>query len=171
MATVDGGTSGTIITNNASSALPIEYFDLPVRNVLDGVPVDSFNCPGALLKGEFDTNHPLAYGMNERGMIFFSRGQVFEIGEDDPEDGDQVEEGDAVDQDDEAIRVEIVASYPAEPLLLSGWMIGYERIREKAAVLDVSYGAGKIVLFGFNVHNRAQARSTLKMFFNALLYR
>ena len=162
---------GTLVTNNASSALPIEYFDLPVRNVLDGVPADSFNCPGALLKGEFNTNHPLAYGMNERGMIFFSRGQVFEIGKDDSEDGDQVEEGDAVDQDDEAIPVEIVASYPDEPLLLSGWMTGDERIREKAAVLDVSFGAGKIVMFGFNVHNRAQARSTLKMLFNALLYR
>ena len=49
--------------------------------------------------------------------------------------------------------------------------IGDERIREKAAALEVSYGSGRVVLFGFNVHNRAQARSTLKMFFNALLLR
>jgi len=71
----------------------------------------------------------------------------------------------------EEIPVEIVASYRDESLLQSGWMIGDERIREKAAALHVEYGDGRIALFGFNVHNRAQARSTLKMFFNALLYR
>ncbi len=159
---------GTLITNNSSSDLPIEHFDLPVKNILDGVPADSFNCPGALLKAEFKTDHPLAYGMPERGMVFFSRGRVFEIGEDDDEEEDDVEEEDS---EDDEILVEIVATYPDEWLLLSGWMIGDEMIREKAAALDVSYGEGKIFLFGFNVHNRAQARSTMKMLFNALLYR
>jgi hypothetical protein len=166
---VEGG--GTLITNNASSELPIEYFDIPVRNVLEGVSADSFNCPGALLKGEFSTNHPLGYGMSERGMIFFSRGQAFEIGGDDPEDDDDPEEDDDIEVVEEQITVEIIASYPDEPLLMSGWMIGDELIRERAAALDVSYGEGRIVLFGFNVHNRAQARSTTKMLFNALLYR
>jgi hypothetical protein len=163
---------GTLVANNGSSDLPIEHFDLPVKNVLDGVPADSFNCPGALLKAEFNTDHPLAYGMPERGMAFFSRGRVFEIEDDEAEEGDEEEgeeEGEGNDVDEE-IAIEVVASYPDEPLLLSGWMIGDERIREKAAALDVSYGAGKIVLFGFNVHNRAQARSTVKLLFNALLY-
>jgi hypothetical protein len=152
---------GTMVTNNASSDLPIEQFELPIKNVLDGVPSDSFNCPGALLKAQFRSDHPLAYGMEEEGMIFFSRGRAFEIGE---EEGEEAEEG-------EAIPIEIVASYPDESLLLSGWMIGDERIREKAAALHVTYGEGRIFLFGFNVHNRAQARSTTKMFFNALLHR
>lgn len=163
---------GTLVANNGSSDLPIEHFDLPIKNILEGVPADSFNCPGALLKGEFSTDHPLAYGMPERGMIFFSRGSVFEVEDDDAgEEAEEEaeEEGEASDAEDE-ITIEVVASYPDEPLLLSGWMIGDERIREKAAALDVSFGVGKIVLFGFNVHNRAQARSTTKMLFNALLY-
>ncbi len=56
----------------------------------------------------------------------------------------------------------LVATYPDEPLLLSGWMIGDERIRGKAAALDISLGEGKVLAFGFNVHNRAQARSTMR---------
>ena len=69
------------------------------------------------------------------------------------------------------VEVESVATYPEEPLLLSGWMIGDERLRERAAALDISYGEGRVLAFGFNVHNRAQARSTMKLLFNALLYR
>jgi len=117
-----------------------------------------------LLKAEFTTDHPLASGMPERGMIFFSRGSVFEL------EGEEAEEEDAEAASDDEISVEIFATYPDEPLLLSGWMIGDERIRGKAAALVASYGEGKIVVFGFNVHNRAQARSTMKLLFNALLF-
>ena len=156
---------GRLICNNQSCDLPIEHFDLPVRNILDGVPADSFNCPGAILKAEFETSHPLAYGMPDRGMIFFSGGRVFEVDRDDEE-----VEGEAEAEETDGISVEVVATYPDEPLLLSGWMIGDERIREKAAALDISMGEGKVLAFGFNVHNRAQARSTMKLLFNALLY-
>ncbi len=154
---------GRLSCNNRSCDLPFEHFDLPVKNILEGVPADSFNCPGAILKAEFETSHPLAYGMPNRGMVFFSGGRVFEV-EDEGEEG----EGGVKESDD--VSVEIVVTYPDEPLLLSGWMIGDERIREKAAALDISMGKGKVLVFGFNVHNRAQARSTMRLFFNALLY-
>jgi hypothetical protein len=154
---------GRLVCNNRSCDLPIEHFDLPVKNILSGVPADSFNCPGAILKVEFATSHPLAYGMPDRGMVFFSGGRVFEVEEDDAEEGAEAEGNDD-------ISVEVVATYPDEPLLLSGWMIGDERIREKAAALDFSMGEGKVLAFGFNVHNRAQARSTMRLLFNALVY-
>ncbi len=162
---------GTLVTNNASSDLPIAQFDLPIRNVLEGVSSDSFNCPGALLKAEFQNDHPVAYGMEEEGMIFFSRGMAFAVGEEAEAEGAEEEEVESDAENDEEISIQVIASYPDESLLLSGWMIGDERIREKAAALDVSYGEGRTVLFGFNVHNRGQARSTLKMLFNALLRR
>jgi hypothetical protein len=162
---VKGG--GRMVCNNRSCDLPVEHFHLPVRNVLEGVSADSFNCPGAILKAEFDTSHPLAYGMPERGMVFFSGGRVFEVGEFEGEnESDDRESSETA----EAYPVEVVASYPDEPLLLSGWMIGDERIRRGGAALEISMDAGKVLAFGFNVHNRAQARSTLKMLFNALLY-
>jgi hypothetical protein len=152
---------GRILCNNSSCDLPIEEFGIPIRDVLEGVPSDTFNCPGALLKAEFDTDNPLAYGMPERDMVFFSRGRVFQLaGEEEGEEGVK-----------DPFTIEPVVTYPDESLLVSGWMIGDELIRGGAAVMDVSYGEGKIFIFGFNAHNRAQARSTLRMFFNALLYR
>ena len=160
---------GRLICNNRSCDLPIEHFDLPVKNLLEGVPADSFNCPGAILKADFDTSHPLAYGMPDRGMVFFSGGRVFEVeDEGEGEEGDDGEEGGVEESDD--VIVKVVVTYPDEPLLLSGWMIGDERIREKGAVLDISMGEGRVLAFGFNVHNRAQARSTMRLFFNALMY-
>jgi hypothetical protein len=155
---------GHLVCNNQSCDLPIERFGLPVKNVLEGVPADSFNCPGALLKGTFESSHPMTFGMEDQGMIFFSRGRAYEIegeGEEDPE----------VVPSEEATDVRIVASYPDEPLLLSGWMIGDEFLRGKAAAVDIPLGEGRVLAFGFNVHNRAQARSTAKLLFNALLYR
>jgi len=65
----------------------------------------------------------------------------------------------------------IVASYPDESLLISGWIIGEETIQKKAAIMDVSLGKGKVILFGFNVQNRAQVYSTFKLLFNAMYYR
>ena len=60
--------------------------------------------------------------MDERGMIYFSRGLAFEIGGNDHEDGEDPEEDDDVNIDEEQNSVEIMASYPDEPLLLSGWI-------------------------------------------------
>ncbi len=184
---------GRIVCNNSSCGLFIEGLDLPLTNALDGVPADSFNCPGAILKAEYDTAHPMAAGMPERDMIFFSRGRVFERAEDAGagDEGRAGMDGSGREGSGEAaadaaprgegesfvpdtgpeVSVTSFAWYPTEPLLLSGWMIGDELIRGKAAAVDVSYGEGRILMFGFNVHNRAQARSTMRMFFNGLLYR
>ncbi len=171
---VEGG--GNLVCNNASCDLPVDLLELPVRDVLAGVPADSFNCPGSILKADFDPNQPMAYGMPERDMVFFSRGRVYEV-----EGEPRIEEGEAgagptPSMVPEAgrrpdVEVRVVASYPEEPLLLSGWMLGDELIRGKAAALDVTYGEGRVLIFGFNVHNRGQARSTVRMFFNALMRR
>ena len=171
---------GHLVCNNASCDLAIREFGLPLANVLEGVPSDSFSCPGSLLRAEFATDRSLAFGMPERDMVFFSRGRAYDI----------VPEGETAEDDARAqespagegaggaipwreaveVSAEAVVAYPGEPLLVSGWMVGDELIRGKAAAVDVSYGAGKVFVFGFNVHNRAQARSTLRMFFNALLH-
>ncbi|MGD2120103.1 MAG: M14 family metallopeptidase [Gemmatimonadota bacterium] len=162
---------GRLLCNNRSCDLPLEYFDIPVTNVLREVSPDSFNVPGAILKAEFDAEHPVAYGMEERGTIFFSGGRAFEIGGLDPDTEGEAESAQAngPGELDEG-RIRVVASYPDEPLLLSGWMIGDHYLQERAAALDIPLGEGRVLAFGFNVHNRAQARSTMRMLFNALFY-
>ena len=65
--------------------------------------------------------------------------------------------------------VKVIASYPraADPLL-SGWLLGGNRIKGKAALVEVKMGKGRIVLFGFRPQYRAQSLATYPLFFNAL---
>jgi hypothetical protein len=151
---------GVLVCHKSSSDLPIRNFNLPIKNVLQSVPSDSFNCPGSLLKVNFDTSHPLAFGMQEKGIAYFSGGYVFDV----PQNTPMTEEkrGNQLPK--------IVANYPDETLLISGWMIGENRIKKKAAVIEIPFGEGTIILFGFSIHNRAQAYSTFKLLFNALYY-
>ncbi len=151
---------GILLCNKGSCDFAIEQFNLPLRNVLQGVKADSFSCPGSILKMEYDTAHPLAFGMEKRGMAFFSGGRVFEV----------LADSAAQKQRKTTGAVSCIAHYPDEHLLLSGWIAGDEALRDKAAVVEVAVEEGKIVLFGFNVHNRAQSYANFKLFFNALLY-
>lgn len=173
---------GTLVCNKSSCDLAVEHFYLPVRNVLQDVRSDSFACPGSILRMRYDPDHPIAFGLEKDGTGFFSRGRVFEMVKDTVEaEGEKEKKGD--DKTAQArgkkkrkpryakVKPVIVASYPAESLLVSGWIHGEEAIQEKAAVLFIPYEKGRLVLFGFSVHNRVQSHSTFKLMFNALIHR
>ena len=68
-------------------------------------------------------------------------------------------------------RVELVATYLDRDILQSGWLLGEERIANKAAVVSVKQGDGSIVMLGFRAQHRAQTHGTFKLLFNALLNR
>ena len=158
---------GLLICNNRSCDLAVDQFHLPIRNVLKDVKSDSFNCPGSILKMNYSQDHPLALGIPDNGIAFFSRGRVFQMI---PDTTQSREKTNKRDIDKRQISPEIVAAYPNESLLISGWILREEIIRQKPAILDVPYGKGRIILFGFNVHNRAQTHATFKLLFNAILY-
>ncbi|MFC1493063.1 M14 family metallopeptidase [candidate division KSB1 bacterium] len=163
---------GVLVCNNSSSDLPVKQFKLPIKNVVETVRADSFMIPGSLLKVEYDTEHAVAYGMPENGILYFSRGRAYEIVDDD-DDKKEDEEDEDVDKEElfDEENFKIIAKYPDGKLLTSGWTHGEDRLNGKAAAIEVPFGSGKIILFGFNFHNRAQARATFKLMFNALYYR
>jgi hypothetical protein len=153
------GEGGTLLCNKSSASLAINEFNLPVRDVLEDVKSDAFNCPGSILKVTYKTDHPLAFGMEKEGAGYFSRGQAYE----------SVSDGEEKNQNDRSgISIQKIACYPDESLLLSGWIIGEESIRGKTAILEVSYVKGKMLLFGFSFHNRAQSYGNFKLLFNAI---
>ena len=172
---------GTLVCNESSCDLVIKHFYFPLKNVLAKVKRDSFSNPGSILKMKYKTDHPLAYGLEENGFTYFGRGYVFETISDSAKKDQKIK--DKAPQKDKKpapkkeaspkyipINPVEVAKFPDDSLLVSGWILGERLIRNKPTVLDVPYGKGKVVLFGFNVHNRAQAYATMKLLFNALYY-
>ncbi len=145
---------GMIVFLNSVCDLAIENFRLPIRNVLQKVKREDFVCDGSILRVEFDSKHPVAYGMPEEGGTIFSESCAFEV---------------MPTFDGEKSPVS-AAKYPAENPLMSGWIYGQKLIQQKSAVVEVPYGKGKIILLGFPVQFRAQSYGTFKLLFNSLFY-
>ena len=94
---------------------------------------------------QLDTEDPIGWGMPRRAAALFMSGPAF---------GN--EDGGAI------------ASYATGDPLLSGLLIGPDKIAGQGAIVRVPIGEGQVVLFGFRPHFRAQARGTYKLLFNAL---
>jgi zinc carboxypeptidase len=148
---VRGG--GGLVLLNGATALALEELGVPVENVVEGLPTTEYFCPGSTLRAQFDTSHPLAYGMPDEGLILNAYSPSFRIRP-------------------SALNAQIAAPilYANRDILKSGWLIGEQRIASKAAALDVAYGKGRIILIGFRPQHRAQIHGTFKVLFNALYY-
>ena len=148
---VEGG--GTLIAFATAGELPIEEFNLPVQNLLGRVRPDDFSSPGSLLRVNLDPNNPVAYGMPNEVAAFVSEPIAYQTEIPAPD-----------------IDRSVLAWYPtdSEDILMSGWINGADHLARHAAAVTLTYGKGKIVLFGFRVQNRAQTEGTFKLLFNAI---
>ena len=149
-------TGGTLVFLNRASNFAIEQFKLPLRNVVAGLPRTDFYVPGSILRIELDTSHPIASGMPKETIAWAEDSPVFEV-VDDP------------NATVPASNVRVIASYSAgKDPLLSGWLLGGDLIKGKAALVEVKMGKGRVILFGFRPQYRAQSLATYSLFFNAL---
>jgi hypothetical protein len=137
---------GTVITLNGGADFAIKHFHLGVENGVRGMNRREFFIPGSILKVLNDRSHPIAFGYERGAALFFRRSPAF-----------VVHEG------------RTVVRYPAETLL-SGWSTGDEHLIDKAAIVDIPYGEGKVILIGFPVVYRGQSHATFRFLFNALYY-
>jgi len=142
---------GVLLALGESSDLVIEEFGLPVRNVLRGLSPSEYFCPGSILRVRMNPEHPVAYGMPNEVDVYVTGGLAFDVSA----------------SADEASAPEIVARYAEDPLR-SGYLLGRERIAGRAALLDVPYGRGRVILVGFRPQHRGQSWGTFKVLFNAL---
>ncbi|MDH5744815.1 MAG: hypothetical protein OEZ52_14825, partial [Candidatus Aminicenantes bacterium] len=145
---------GTIIFLNSSCDFAVEYFDIPVKNVMKGIKREQFVCDGSILRMEFDTRHPVAFGMPKEAAAIFESSCAFSI----------------MPSFDDKKEAKTVAKYPEENPLMSGWIYGDSLLRQKSSIVDVPYGNGKIILLGFPVQFRAQPYGTFKLLFNSIFY-
>ena len=140
---------GTLICLNWATEVPIRHFGLEISNVLGSSQstAEKFFCPGSLLRVFVETSHPIGYGLEREMAVFFKSGPAFE-----------------------ARGGKRVAIYPNFNPLMSGWIEGEKRIRQKGALWDIKLGTGRVILFGFKPQHRAQSHGTFKLLFNAIYY-
>ena len=72
---------------------------------------------------------------------------------------------------EQAVRgADIISWYDSAEPLRSGWAWGQKVLENAAAVVDVSVGKGRVVLYGPEILFRSQPHGTYKLFFNGLFY-
>jgi hypothetical protein len=141
---------GTLIALNRTASALIPLMSLPVQNVIEGAKSDKFFCSGALLRVE--TEHadlPVNFGVPESPVVMFQAGPAF--------------------QTLPGFHGAILARYPKQTNPLeSGLLLHPEAIEGKAAAVELAYGRGRILLFGFKPQFRGQSHATYKYLFNEL---
>ncbi len=154
---------GTLVCIDRSCNLPIGHFNIPVRNILSGKSSKEFFCPGSLLRIWVDQKHPVGYGSPEWVSGYFAKSQAFELIEESKKDDKNPRSPDV------RFPARVVARYSDTVLLESGWIRGEKLIADKPAIVEVQYGAGRIILLGFAVQHRGQLHGTFRLLFNAVL--
>jgi hypothetical protein len=142
---------GTLVALNAASDYAITALDLPVRDVLTGVPDRDFYAPGSILSVGMRIGSALATGMPASAAIWFEEGPAFAIAD--------------------TTRATAIATYRGGNPLLSGWLLGGARLAGAGALVEARRGSGHVVLFGFRPQYRGQSMATLPLLWNALLGR
>jgi hypothetical protein len=148
---------GTLVALDSATAFVVSEFGLLVKDALAGLgpaPGDEddaeggpaeFYSPGAILEARVEGGSPIGHGLSASTPIWFESSPAFDV---------------------KSGRV--VLRYPHADPLLSGWLLGEEYLRGKAALVDVAVGRGRVVLFGFRPQYRAQSWATYVPFLNAL---
>ena len=147
---------GTLVTLDAASRLAAHDLGLGVREALPAsraVASDSglveagakdFYCPGALLRVT-TVEDPLTAGLDRSAAIWFEESPTFDVD-----------------------KGKVLARYPDENPLLSGWLSGERRLFGKAALVEAPLGRGRVVHFGFRPQYRGQSWATYPALLNAI---
>ena len=142
---------GTLVALNRGAMFAVEQLHLAVENVVADEERTDFFLGGSLVEMEIDPSHPVMTGMAPRAAVFVDRSPVFGIGAD--------------------FEGAVLAKYPASGSpLLSGYLLGEERLQGWASALDVHHGDGHVILLGMRPQWRGQPFGTFKLLFGALLY-
>jgi hypothetical protein len=150
---------GTLVCLNRASDFAIKQFKLPVVDVVEGLSRAKFYVPGSILRIELEPNQVLTEGMAKDSIAWVENSPVFELRADSTS---SVPVSNAT----------VIARYPqAENSLLSGWLLGAELVRGKAALVEVKMGKGRVILFGFRPQYRGQSLATLPLFFKSFACR
>jgi len=147
---------GTLVCLNRASDFAIKNLKLPVVDVVEGLSRTKFYVPGSILRIELESNQVLTEGIAKDSIAWVENSPVFDLRED-------------AASSVPISNAKVIARYPqAGNPLLSGWLLGADLIKGKAALVEVKMGKGRVILFGFRPQYRGQSLATLPLFFRAL---
>jgi hypothetical protein len=149
---------GTVLALG-SAAIIGEAMGLPVTDHLvekgpDGkvrkLPPEKYYIPGSVLRASFNNRDPLAYGMPDKGYVFFDSSPVFDR------------------KEDSTVKATKVAWFDESHPLYSGWAVGQEYLQGGELATEAQIGKGHLVLIGFEATFRGTPHAMFKLFFNGL---
>jgi hypothetical protein len=142
---------GTVVAWNGGAMSTINALQLPVRNLLQGVPRQTYFTGSSVMRTIVDRTHPVMVGMPDTADVMVNSSPVFST----------------VD----GFTGSVLATYPRTgSVLRSGFVKGDSLMRGHAAALDVTVGAGHVVLMAFQPQWRGQPMGTFRTVFNALFF-
>jgi len=133
---------GRVVAIEQSTDLMIDMFGLPITNPVEGVPPQDFYIPGSILRLDME-------GPAEDNIAWYWRSsRAFELSASD--------------------QIQVHARYGDGDPLLSGWVLGGDRIAGKPALVSARVGRGDVVLFAFQPNYRSQTVATWPLLWRAL---
>ena len=129
-----------------------EDFRFPFTNVAAKLKKAGLICPSSLLKVKILPDHQLTWGMQAEAGILTTAEQVFQTS-----------------VPSFSMDRRIIASYPEDHVLLSGYCRKEELLGNYAAMVWIQKGKGNLVVYGFSPQFRGSVPGIYKLLFNGLL--
>ncbi len=146
---------GTLVCLGESCNVPVESWELAVRNPLVKVKAPEFNAPGPLLNMNRVQEHPVTWGLPPSFASFPGAPMVFQ----------------GLGMPASAPRTVLTAyAEDARDVLASGWVKGADRLANRPSALAIDFGKGHLVLLGFEPVFRAQSEGTFRLLLNAITW-
>jgi hypothetical protein len=139
---------GRIVAIEEATDFAIETFGLGASSAVVGIRPQDFYVPGAIVKLVLDAKNPIAATVGDtiHGW-YWESSRSFNVR--DP-------------------NLRTIATFTQPNPVVSGWILGPERLANKPALLEATVGKGSVILFGFQPNYRGHSVATWPLLFNAL---
>lgn len=139
---------GRLVAIEEATDFVFETFNLDASSAVVGVRPQDFYVPGSIVQITIDSTHTMAEAVGDSVYgWYWDSSRSFNVRDD---------------------RLRVVASYGMGNPVVSGWILGPERIAGRPALLEANVGRGSVVLFGFQPNYRGHSVATWPLLFRAL---
>jgi hypothetical protein len=143
---------GVLMTLGTASFLPAEYGITPTVDAARTTP--QFYAPGPIVEADItQPNNPIFYGYTQKTVpVRYANGPLLRVPQDDRK------------------KVVLMQFPGTDKSVLSGLMKGVAEIRGRPAIVEVSSGTGRVLMFATNPCYRWQNLGEFNMLANAILH-